>query len=193
MRKQRHDPSFRLPEQIITDRSLSISARELAITIFSHVDPNGRLCMSQRRLASLSGLCRDTVRRAAQELVDAGYISIVHRRAHWDRDSSRYVKRSNLYFCTIPNKCYVLVSYRLLRRSRVRSVRGASLLVLVYLRSMMGRHGRCWPSVSKIAQDTGLALSTVHIAINLLESLSLIVRQHCIKRNGAYSSYASSA
>lgn len=186
--QKRMQASFRLPERVFDDPRLSTYEKEVAVIFYRLVGEDGVLCIDQRKLARISGLDRNTVRRTADKLAAAGYIGINRRGARWDKEKGHFVRRSNVYFCKRPTERYILVPYELTRRARWRNVHGAALLVLLHLHHRMRGKGRCWPSCAKMAKDTHLANSTVREAIKLLERVGLILKQCCRKRNGAYSS-----
>ena len=188
--KKRMPASFRLPEQILDDPNLKPRTKELAVTFYRLIGENEILCITQKRLARITGLDRNTVKSAADELAASGYITVNRRGARWDTEKGHFVRRSNVYFFKRPTEHYIMIPYQLARRARWNNVHGAALVVLLNLhRRMMQRgKGRCWPDYAKIAEDTRLANSTVRAAIKLLEMVGLILKQRCRKWNGKYSS-----
>ena len=181
-------PSFRLPERLAEDTKLSSYAKQLALVMFSYAGQRtGRLCKSQRELAKLSGLSVDTVNRKLRELEKARYFTVRRKRAKRDRETGRITRGASEYICMVPQKGYLLVPYRLLRRLCGLGIHGASVDVFLYVYRIM-RDECAYPSFSKIREKTGLADSTVRTVLKVLDCVGLLYIERCRKRNGAYTS-----
>lgn len=185
MQREKYEPSFRLPEKLVRDITLSSSAKQLALVLFCLMAWTGTATASQRRLAALSGLSLSTVNTALPELKRSGYLSVTKRRARYSREKGRYEGQASVYHCCIPEKGYVLVPYRILRKMRTREIRCADIPVLLYLLLRMNK-GRAYPSLSKIARETGVAVSSICGALKALYAAGLLYIQQCIKRAGSF-------
>jgi len=71
---RRFHATFKLPNQLTTDASLSFSARRLGAVLYSRRNAFGFCQKSLATLASLSKLSVTTARKVISELSDAGYI-----------------------------------------------------------------------------------------------------------------------
>lgn len=52
----------------------------------------------------------------------------------------------------------------------------ATVVLFVALALRVGAHGTCWPSLSKLAEDSGLSHNTVNKALKALSSQGFITR-----------------
>jgi len=82
---RRFHATFKLPNQLITDASISFSARRLGAVLYSRRNAFG-FCRksSLATLASLSKLSVTTARKAISELSDAGYVAHLNTYRHND-------------------------------------------------------------------------------------------------------------
>lgn len=58
----------------------------------------------------------------------------------------------------------------------------------MYLKSMSGAKGECWPGIKTIATDLGYSKSTVKRAIVDLERHGYIEKEHRFRNNGSFTS-----
>lgn len=196
-RGSRRSPAYRLPEKLVEDTTLSPYAKQLALLLFGLAEQRtGEIRVSQRRLAALSRMALATVSRRLRELEDAGYLVVKKQRAHYDRSGKRFVRKTDVYICIIPQNDYLLVPCRLWRRIFRAGVHGAQVSVFLYIYRLMRleelrrrsakRERRAYPSFSMLTANTGHADSTVRAALKALTEIGLLHTQRCRKRCGAY-------
>lgn len=63
-----------------------------------------------------------------------------------------------------------------------------AIVVYLYLADRAGREGTCFPSVPRIARDTGLSVNTVRRAIQDLKQGGFVLVNERLRWNGADSS-----
>ena len=73
--RRRRNPSFKVPNRLIPDGSLSFSARRMGTVLFRRRNHPGACRRSQASQAKLAGCSVTTARKALLELEDAGYIT----------------------------------------------------------------------------------------------------------------------
>ena len=135
----------------------------------------------------MSGMTLDTVNRKLQELEKAGYIAVKRHRAKRDPETGRMTRSASEYTCIVPQKGFMMIPYRLVRKLEEGGLHGATVAVFLYIYRQM-RKGHAYPSFSKIRKETDLADSTVRAALKALDCARLLYIQRCRKRNGAFSS-----
>ena len=177
--------SIKLSEKIATDKSLSKKTPQVALVLFNHLDKSGQCHMTQVVLAENAGVCVNTVRKAVRELEKAGYISI-DKTTRYSEKHNRVVRGPNVYHCYIPAFGFMFIPRRVLEHIQKGKVQGASVKVYLYI-CYRQNNGRAWPSLSKIAKETGLCRKTVCEAKKVLTESGLIHFLYCIKKNKAYS------
>ena len=63
-----------------------------------------------------------------------------------------------------------------------------AIVVYMYLADRAGQKGNCFPSVPRIARDTGLSVNTVRRAVQDLKKSEFVTVDERFRRNGADSS-----
>lgn len=185
MMQQKQEPAFRFPAQLIRDKNLTPSAKQLALAVFSLLGRDGLVCASQRRLAALSGLAVSTVNEHLPTL-QGKYLNVTKRRARFDRSAGRPRGTASVITCAFPERDYVLIPYSFLDKLRRRLIRCSDIPVFLYVRYRMNK-GKAYPSLKKIARETGLALRSVCHALKALTAAGLLYIEKCRKINGAFS------
>lgn len=176
--------TFKLPNALIQDDRLTLSARVLAAALFSHRSGAGFCKKSIAELSAISGLSAATVRRAAEELQTAGYISAA-RTYRWSKKHRRVIYGKKCYCCSLrfPGG-YTLVPREIL--PQIRELSASAFCVLLYLCRAAGNTRRAYPSISRISTAVGIARSTVCRALRQLKEISQLLVQLCRKANGAF-------
>ncbi|WP_312281285.1 helix-turn-helix domain-containing protein [Oscillibacter sp.] len=187
----RAEPSFRFPQKLAKDtegKNITAYAKQLALTMFSYASQRtGKVYKTQRELAKLSGLAVDTVSRKLKELEEAGYITVKRHRAKRDPETGRMTRSASEYTCIVPERGFMMIPYRYVRKLEEGRLHGASVAVFLYVYRQI-RKDHAYPSFSKVHKETGLAVSTVRVALKALDCAGLFYIQRCKKRNGAFSS-----
>lgn len=187
----RAEPSFRLPQKLAKDvrgKKITSYAKQLALTMFSYASQRtGKVNKTQRELAKLSGMTLDTVSRKLKELEKAGYIAVKRHRAKRDPETGRMTRSASEYTCIVPDKGFMMIPYRYVRKLEEAKLHGATVAVFLYICRQI-RKGHAYPSFSKIHKETGLAESTAQAALKVLDCAGLLYIQRCKKCNGAFSS-----
>lgn len=196
-RASRCGPAFRLPEKLVEDTALTPYAKQLALLLFGLAEQRtGEIRVSQRRLAALSRMALATVNRRLRELEDAGYLAVKKQCAHYDRSGKRFIRKTDVYICVIPQNHYLLIPYRIWRQIFRAGAHGAQISVFLFVYRMMRLEElrrrsakgerRAYPSFSMIAENTGHADSTVRASLKILAGFGLLYTQHCLTRSGVY-------
>lgn len=149
--------------------------------------PQGKVNKTQRELAKLSGMSVDTVNRKLKELEKAGYIAVKRHRAKRDPETGRMTRSASEYTCIVPQKGFMVIPYRYVRKLEEAKLHGADVAVFLYIYCQI-RKGHAYPSFSKIHKETSLADSTIRAALQELDCAGLLYIQRCKKCNGAFSS-----
>ncbi|WP_312938767.1 helix-turn-helix domain-containing protein [Oscillibacter sp.] len=187
----RAEPSFRFPQQLAKDtrgKKITSYAKQLALTMFSYASQStGKVNKTQRELAKLSGIALDTVSRKLKELEKTGYITVKRHRAKRDPETGRITRNASEYTCIVPQKGFIMIPYRYVRKLEEAKLHGAAVAVFLYIYRQM-RKDHAYPSFSKIRKEAGLADSTVRAAVQELDCAGLLYIQRCKKCNGAFSS-----
>jgi len=187
----RAEPSFRFPQRLAKDtrgKKITSYAKQLALTMFSYASQRtGKVNKTQRELAKLSGMTLDTVSRKLKELEKAGYITVKRHRAKRDPETGRMTRSASEYTCIVPQKGFIMIPYRYVRKLEEENLHGATVAVFLYIYRQI-RKDHAYPSFSKIRKETGLADSTVRAAVQELDYAGLLYIQRCKKCNGAFSS-----
>ncbi|WP_294857356.1 helix-turn-helix domain-containing protein [uncultured Oscillibacter sp.] len=189
--RQRPEPSFRFPQKLARDttgKNVTAYAKQLALTMFSYASQRtGKVHKTQRELAALSGIALDTVSRKLKELEETGYITVKRHRAKRDPETGRMTRSASEYTCIVPERGFMMIPYRYVRKLEEGRLHGATVAVFLYVLRQI-RKDHAYPSFSKVHKETGLAESTVRAALKELDSAGLLFIQRCKKRNGAFSS-----
>ena len=175
--------TFRIPNCLILDGTLSFSARRMGAVLYSRRNALGTCHKSLQELASFAQCSVSTARAALTELVAHGYITSrkVYR---YDVGLGRTVYAKTAYTCVLG----LSVGFTMVPRAVfTHRVRPSSFLVLLYLYFQAGNDRRAFPSLSKISADLDMARSTVCHSLRELGHARLVYAQACIKANRAHS------
>ena len=176
--------TFKLPNALINDDRLTLSARVLAVVFYSHRNALGFSKKSIAELSALSGLSSATVRRATEELYAAGYIFSA-RTYRWSKKKQRLIYGKKCYRCTLKFAGgYTLVPRDIL--PQIPELSASALCILLYICQAAGNTRRAYPSISRISAAVGVARSTVCRALHQLKGISSLLVQLCRKINGAF-------
>lgn len=183
-RSHRYHSTFRIPNQLIVDASLSFSARRLGAVLYSRRNYLGCCRKSLAELAKLSGLSVTTIRKAIDELTSAEYI--VHIRTHrYNEQLGRMVYDKSVYHCLLPTtKDFTMIPWRIFDAPMTSGAFTAAL----YLYYQAGTKSRCFPSLAAICQGIGASMATVCRARRILDTVRLFCVLQCRKLNRAFSS-----
>ena len=174
----RAEPSFRFPQQLAKDtkgKKISAYAKQPALTRFSYASQRtGKASKTQRELAKLSGMAVDTVSRKLKELEKAGYIAVKRHRAKRDPETGRITRSASEYTCIVPQKGFIMIPYRYVRKLEEGNLHGATVAVFLYIYRQIrkghaypqgnrsgGQHrpcrpagaGLCWPALHTALQE----------------------------------------
>lgn len=176
--------TFKLPNALICDDRLTLSARVLATALYGHRSALGFCKKSLAELSALTGLSSATVRRAAEELHSAGYVFSA-RTYRWSKRKQRMIYGKKCYCCTLQFAGgYTLVPRTILSQMPV--LAPSSFCILLYLCQAAGNTRRAYPSISRVSAAVGVARSTVCRALHQLRESSVLLIQLCRKVNGAF-------
>ena len=181
--RRRWEPSFKVPNRLIMDFSLSFSARRMGAVLFSRRNHLGACRRSQASLAKLAGCSVTTARKALQELEDAGYItrSQNHR---YNETLGRLVYDQYTYHCDLRfHGGFTLVPWNLFGHP----LKSSAFVLCLYLYLQAGNKYRAFPSLNLICKDLGIGKATVCRALRELRDIGRIYSEFCIKMNHAYS------
>lgn len=175
--------TFKMPNKLITDKTLTYSARRLGAVLYSRRNALGFVTKSLTVLAKLSNSSVATVRSALNELEAAEYIQIRKNFTYSDKHG-RLVYGKTTYAVNLR----FTGSFTMMTRDIFKSdLTHSAFCVYMYIALCAGNKKRAFPSATTIA--TGLAMSeaSVHRAVSVLSHIKHIAVNHCIKRNQAYS------
>ena len=176
--------TFKLPNRLICDGSLSPSARKVGCVLYAHRTALGFCRKSFDALAALSGLCPATARKAVEELSQAGYLSFGRTWRYLQR-KRRVVYGPTAYQLSLDFEGgYTLIPRDLLEQSA--GLTHAAFLVCLCLLRCAGSSRRAFPSISALQRAAGLARSTVCRALQQLKSQAWLLVLLCRKRSGAF-------
>ena len=181
--RRRWEPSFKVPNRLIMDFSLSFSARRMGAVLFSRRNHLGACRRSQASLAKLAECSVTTARKALQELEDAGYItrSQNHR---YNETLGRLVYDQYTYHCDLRfHGGFTLVPWNLFGHP----LKSSAFVLCLYLYLQAGNKYRAFPSLNLICKDLGIGKATVCRALRELRDIGRIYSEFCIKVNHAYS------
>lgn len=184
MSNRRYHSTFRIPNQLILDQSLSFSARRLGAVLYSRRNPLGCCRKSLAKLAELSSLSVTTTRKALEELSAAGYIAHIHT-YRYNEQLGRMVYAIGVYQCLLPTaKAFTMIPWRIFDTPMTSSAFVAAL----YLYFQAGNSPRCFPSLAAICRGIGASMATVCRARRILDTVRLFCILQCRKLNRAFSS-----
>lgn len=181
---RRSHSTFRIPNQLILDATLSFSARRLGAVLYSRRNTLDCCRKSLAKLAELSGLSVTTTRKALSELSDAGYIAHIHTYRYYE-PLRRMVYAIGVYHCLLPTKKdFTMIPWRIFDAAMTNSAFVAAL----YLYYQAGNSFRCFPSLAAICQGIGASMATVCRARKILDTVRLFCILSCKMLNRAFSS-----
>lgn len=179
---RRSHSTFRIPNQLILDKTLTFSARRLGAVLYGHHNALGFCRKSLASLAKLSKLSVTTVRKAVSELSDAGYIASLNTYRYNDR-LGRMVYAVSVYQCLLPvDRDFTLIPRAIFDAP----ISSSAFVTALYLYQQTGNSTRCFPSLRALARDIGASVATVCLAVKL-GIVRLFYCLHCKKVNHAYS------
>ena len=177
-------PVFKLPNDLIRDPELNGSARRLAAALYAHRNALGVCHKTVKALAALTGMAEGTVKRAAKQLNERGYVSM--RKTYYYSKKLRAVVRGRTeYICDLSFQH----GFTFVPRDVFKLELGKSAFsILLYLYCCAGNGNKAFPSISDIQAATGAARSTVCEALRALKELPMLLIRRCVKRNRAFAS-----
>ncbi len=176
---------IKVPNRLITDDSLSYSARKLGAVLYSHRNHLGTVSMNLKDMARLSGLSIATVRRALDELEQSKHLTRC-KQYKYDTQRERYVYATSLYSLDLSFEGgFTFVPRAQLRKAA--TMGGSQFTVCLYLCFQTGNNYRAFPSLKKISTDLNMAKSTVCRVIKKLGAIGILLIQKCLKVNKAFS------
>lgn len=175
--------SFKLPNRLICDDTLSYSARRVGAVLYSRRNRFGFCHKGLILLAKYAHCSVSTVRKAAQELMSAGYITSYHNR-RYSEQLGRVVYARNTYVCELSFRG----GFTMIPRSIMSwNVTAGTFSVGLFLCYQAGNGTRAFPSLRKIGKMLGMSHATVCRAVAALKKVGGILVQACIKVNRAFS------
>lgn len=174
---------FKIPNRLITDVSLSFSARRLGAYFCAASNRLGLTRKSLAMLSGLSGLSVSTVQSAIDELERSGYLTRQRTyrfdpaRAHMVYDRTVYQVHKYL-----PGG-FTLVPSDVLQK---RELSSSAFVLALYLCEQGAGRGRAFPSISQMVEAIGVAKSTVCRALQQLKTVAVFLVRHCVRSNRTY-------
>lgn len=176
-------PSFKVPNRLILDTSLSFSARRMGAVLYSRRNRLGACTHSLANLAKLAPCSRPTARKALVELEDAGYITR-KRNYKYDEELARLVYTQCTYRYDISFRGgFTFIPWSLFGRCLKRG----AFLVCLYLYCQTGNKDVVFPSLNDSRKKLCMGKSTLCTALSELEAAGLVYVRHCVKANWAFS------
>jgi len=176
-------PSFKVPNQLILDGSLSFSARRMGVALYGHHNPFGACRKSLKQLAALASCTITTARKALDELESSGYITRC-RHYRYDEKLNRLVYDQYTYHCDLKfDGGYTLIPRDLFGHA----LKNSTFVLCLYLYLRAGNGTRAFPSLNRISKELWMAISTACRALKALTGTGIILAQLCIKANKAHS------
>lgn len=177
--------TFKIPNRLITDASLTYTARRLGAVLYAHRNALGACSKSLSRLAALAGYAVSTVREGLEALAKAGHIT-VQRCSRYHNKLGRLVHARSIYHCDLSFQGGYTLLPRDVLRQRDDTLAPSSFSVLMYLYQQAGNEARAYPGIRRICEVLAMGRSTVCRALQEIRKLSSILVQHCIKKNKAH-------
>ena len=175
---------YRIPNRLMNDAALTYSARQAGNALYSKRSRLGQCVMSLAYLAKVSACSIPTVRKAVEELENAGYIRRC-RNYQYSEQAGCVTYARTTYVCTLSTaRDYTLVPREVIYSWALTS---GAFCVCLCLFQQAGNSGRAFPAIRRIAQLFGMGYATVCQALALLRNQRLALVLHCKKRNHAFS------
>ena len=176
--------TFKVPNALICDGLLTLTARIVATVLYAHCNPLGCCHKSLARLAALSGCSISTVRRAVRELSKAGWIT-AGRTYVWSIRLGRRVYGPTEYSVKpLPKKGWTYIPRDYLKNTHITP--SAFVIGLYLYMAASNRERRAFPSISKIAAAVGVAERTVCRALHQIRRLKEFLVTHCRRLRGDF-------
>lgn len=177
---------FKLPNQLVMDNRLSFSARHIGAILYSTRNALGGCKKSLKELAELSGYSVSTVCAAVKMLQINGYVTVTQN--YWYNTN----KAAVIYGCKSyqMNLNCLKNGFTMVPRSALKQedLKDSAMIMYLYLYVAAGNRNRAWPSIQKISDAIGAAKSTICRGLQKLKCLRGFLVEHCIRKNGTYSS-----
>ena len=176
--------TFKVPNALICDVQLTLTARIVATVLYAHCTPLGYCHKSLNKLSALSGCSVSTIGRAMQELEEAGWIT-AKRTYVWSIRLGRRVYGPTEYSVKpLPQKGWTYIPRDYLKNT---GMTPASFVIGLYLYIAVGnRERRAFPSIAKIAAAVGVAERTVCRALHQIRRLKEFLVTHCRRLRGDF-------
>lgn len=176
--------SFKLPNPLICDDTLSYSARRVGAVLYGHRNHFGLCHKCLALLAKYAHCAVATVRKALEELCRAGYITCYHNHKY-SVELGRVVYDRNTYVCNLSFRGgFTMVPRHILDWE----LTPGAFSVCLFLCYQAGNGTRAFPSLRKIGGMLGMSHATVCRAVAALKGLRGIVVLACVKVNRVFSS-----
>lgn len=174
--------TFKVPNTLICDTALSLTARRVGVVLYSRRNVFGVCRKSLTELAELASCSVETVRKAVRQLSEAGYIT-AGKTYHYRKDIGTMVYGKTVYSCNLNFRG----GYTKVPRSVFeQDLTASAFIVLLYLYVSAGNRSRSYPSLTKIMEAVGVVRSTVCLALQTLKDLSCLLVLNCRKVNRAF-------
>jgi DNA-binding transcriptional regulator YhcF (GntR family) len=174
--------TFKVPNRLILDGSLSFSARRMGAVIYGHRNALGACRKSLARLAALASCSVSTARKALEELEKGKYITR-YRNYRYNEKLNRMVYDKYTYHCDIRfDGGYTLIPRTLFGYE----LKNSTFALCLYLYLQAGNGTKAFPSLNETSKALWMAVSTVCRAFKALACAGVILAQFCIKANRAH-------
>lgn len=177
------NPSYKVPNRLVLDGSLSFSARRMGVVLYGHHNALGACRKSLKHLAALASCTIATARKALEELESSGYITRC-RHYRYNELLKRPVYDQYTYHCDLKfDGGYTLIPRNLFGYE----LKNSTFVLCLYLYLRAGNGTRAFPSLNRTSKELWMAISTVCRALKALTGAGVILAQICIKANRAHS------
>lgn len=182
--KKNLNMTFRVPNSVLVDQDLQLTAKVILVTLYSCCDRNRSVTKSIRSIAGLAGLSTRCVLGGLRALEASGYIRTKKYKV-FDRINNRVINATSSYFLSKNTKC----NYTKMPRAifdRKNELTPADFCVAAYLHMLGAQARRAFPSKAQIAAALGIAKSTVAVTLAKISAgkISTLLLQHCRRARG---------
>lgn len=175
---------FKVPNALITDKALPYSAKQVGVFLYRSHNRFGAYRKSLEGISTACGLTVPTVRKAMSILEQQGYITR-ERGYRYAEDLHRTVYGQTVYHCVMGySDGFTMIPCSIFDHSFT----PATFTAILYIFMLMGNTHRAWPKIDAIAAALDMGRATVCRAFSAIRRVGLLLIQHCIKRNGKYTS-----
>ena len=179
---RRRVPSFKVPNRLILDGTLTFSARRMGTVLYSRRNVFGSCRRSLAALAKLAACSVSTARKALDELVAGGYITRC-KHFKYSEKQSRLVYDQYTYHCDLRFQG----GFTLIPRDLVgHPLKSSAFVLCIYLYLQAGNTTRAFPRLKEICENLNMSKATVCRALKSLGAAGRVYVQHCIGLNRAY-------